>query len=120
MDVDEHISISSQCINMKDNLSKNKKQKCHGNRKLQRFRRQCRQKGMTNQAIETLISINNTNGAVQEDIQRIKNEKMDVSCLVNTTSNTINMPILSENQVGLELIHSNSNDFLFLSIESCK
>lgn len=120
MDVDEHISNGSKYINVKDSLSKNKKRKCRGNRKLQRFRRHCRKKGMTKQSIETLISNNNTDRVVQEDTQRIKNKKMDASCLVNTTSNTINMPILSENQVGLKLIHSNNNDFLSSCVELCK
>ena len=37
-----------------------KKKKCHGNRKLQRFKRKCRSRGMTDEQITELIQTRNT------------------------------------------------------------
>lgn len=102
------------------NVSKNKKKKCHSNRKLQRFRRQCYKKGMPVEEIERLISMKNTELPTRQDVQGIFDEQMDVSSQVNTTNSPVGMPTLSENQVGFELINSNSNNFLSSSIELCQ
>jgi len=40
---------------MQDILLKNKKNKCHGNRKLQHFKRKCRARGLNEEEITTLI-----------------------------------------------------------------
>ncbi|CAF3411927.1 unnamed protein product [Rotaria socialis] len=65
MDMNEHLSNVSE-----SGLPKNKKKKCRGNRKLQRFRRQCYKKGMSTEEIQKLISMKNT---------IICNEKMNTS-----------------------------------------
>ena len=41
-------------------VDEKKKKKCHGNRKLQRFKRKCRSRGMTEEQITELIQTRNT------------------------------------------------------------
>jgi len=74
--------------------------KCHGNRRLQRFRRKYRSKGMNNQTIEMLLNIHQGTTSVYQDNQQIhkqEEKEMDDSSSLNTQKSVINMLMLSEN-----------------------
>lgn len=95
MDLNEHLSSGSSGFS----LSKYKKKKCRGNRKLQRLRRQCYKKGMSTQDIEKLILMKKTERSMQDHSQVLCDKNTNGSNLINTTSSIVNMQTLSENQV---------------------
>lgn len=66
-----------------------KKRHCHGNRKLQRFRKACRAKGLCDQRIKMLMEIHQANKSIQK-------RKEDVSTW--NSSHTIKSSI-DKNQV---------------------
>jgi len=108
------LHTSEHHLDVQNGFLKSKKKKCRGNRKLQRFRRKCRAKGMNDQAIEMLMWIKKANRSVHQNNQQIHEEQMDSSFTTNMESNNINMSMISENQVRSELINDNSNDFFFI------
>ena len=63
-----------------------KKTKCHGNQKLQHFKRKCRTRGLNEEAIITLIHARNhtlseqlLNGQINEQTKQSKKRKRDIS-----------------------------------------
>ncbi|CAF1302974.1 unnamed protein product, partial [Rotaria sordida] len=84
MDMNEYVPKSSEQPSVQDGLLKKKKKKCHGNRKLQHFRRKCRAKGMTDQAIEMLILLKKENISMHQNTQQTYEEQMDGYFIVNT------------------------------------
>ena len=83
--------------------------RCHGNRKLQRFRRRCRSKGMNNQAIEMLMLIKKAKQPTDQDSPQIdsdekegqedeQEEGMDDSNTIDTEI-VIDMSMFFEDQV---------------------
>lgn len=66
-------------------LLKKKKKKCRGNRKLQRFRRHCRDKGLNNETIEILLTFK----ASDKQIQHQNQEAMITN--TNPSSNDMNI-----------------------------
>ncbi|CAF2145929.1 unnamed protein product [Rotaria magnacalcarata] len=75
-----------------------KKRKSYGNRKLQRFRRKCRARGVNDHTIEMLTLVKKVNGSAHQDIQQIDEDKKDGSFITNTKMNIINKPMSSKNQ----------------------
>ena len=75
--------------------------KCRGNRRLQRFNRKCRSKGMNNQTIQMLLKQHPTTGLIHQDHQQKheEEEEMDNSSIMNKQSHITNISILFENQV---------------------
>ena len=61
-----------------------KKKKCHGNRKLQRFKRKCRSRGMTEEQITQLISARNAS----EDNNQVDNTIVTNTSYIEKKANT--------------------------------
>ena len=89
-------------VKQQQQLTKKKQiKKCHGNRRLQRYRRRCRAIGMNNQTIEMLMNIHKAIRSMHQDNQQIhedEEKKMVDSPTMNTQSNS-DMSMLFENQV---------------------
>lgn len=88
---------------------KKRVKRCHGNRKLQRFRRRCRSKGMNELAIEMLMLIKQAEQSVQQNSSQVdgdekegkekeQEEGMDHSHTTDTGM-VIDMSMFFENQV---------------------
>ncbi|CAF1688847.1 unnamed protein product, partial [Adineta ricciae] len=78
-----HQAIEQELERAQEQHEKKKKKKCHGNRKLQRYRRKLRQRGMN-------TSINTESSVVQENIQR--NEQ---TIIASTTDQATSLPVKS-------------------------
>ncbi len=58
-----------------------KKKKCHGNRKLQHFKRKCRVRGLTEEQITTRI--HNGNNTILEQVHETRKRKRDDQSIQN-------------------------------------
>ncbi|UJR12871.1 hypothetical protein I4U23_017045 [Adineta vaga] len=54
-DCSKTVTAETQEFIISDSLMKNKKRKCHGNRKLQHFKRKCRARGLSEEQITSLV-----------------------------------------------------------------
>ena len=94
----------------------NKVKKCHGNRRLQRFRRKCRKQGMNNDTIQSLIVHQQANKSFHNHHQIATDStvNMDESfdhCLDNDNSKSSKTEVKSELQ-GIQNINSDDQYFL--------
>ncbi|CAF1241622.1 unnamed protein product [Rotaria sordida] len=110
MDMNEYVPKSSEQPSVQDGLLKKKKNTCHGNRKLQHFRRKCRAKGMTDQAIEMLILLKKENISMHQNTQQTYEEQMDGYFIVNTNRT-------NEYQYSDENLELNSIDESFILLQ---
>jgi hypothetical protein len=99
MDIDEYQASSIVHLDAQASSSKIKKKKCHGNRKLQRFKRNYRKKGMNDQTIEMLLAMHQAIKSVHQDTQIMYEEKMDDDSFISNVDRNSNMSMSSENQV---------------------
>ncbi len=91
---------------------KNEKKKCHGNRRLQRFRRNYRKQGLNDQTIEMLVGMHQAIGSVQQNAQIKNEEKLDDDSFISTIDHNSSMLMASENRVQLnENKHEQKNEF---------
>ncbi|CAF4149969.1 unnamed protein product [Rotaria sp. Silwood2] len=127
MNIYEHAPKSFEHLILQDSLLKKKKKKCHGNRKLQRYRRRCQAKGMNDRAIELLMLIKKANKSVHQNTQETHEDQKNGLFIINVVSNVMNMSTLLENQhltneyqgndANLEL-HSTNELFISSQTES--
>ena len=93
----------------------NKKKKCRGNRKLQRFRRKCRKNGMNNDTIEMIIENQQANKSFHSYDQDIES----LQTIDDTFNPNIDNDIISlETEVKSEFRNLNDHvNFVFIPIE---
>jgi hypothetical protein len=102
MDIDEYQTNSIVHQDTQTSSPKVKKTKCHGNRKLQRFKRNYRKQGFNDQTIQMFLAMHQTITSVHQDAQIMYQEKVndddDNYFMLDVVSNSnISMPF--ENQV---------------------
>ena len=92
-------------VNKQQLTGKKRTKKCHGNRKLQRFRKKWRSRGMNDRAIEMLLLIKNASNSMEQDTQqeqRDKEENEDEGENGIDDSNTTNAEIVIDMSMFFE------------------
>ncbi|CAF2924790.1 unnamed protein product [Rotaria sp. Silwood2] len=67
--------LTEQEQDFKNKKKQWKKKKCHGNRRLQRFRKRCRARKMNDQTIKMLLTMHQISNSIQKTNQKIDNDK---------------------------------------------
>ncbi|CAF4721944.1 unnamed protein product [Rotaria sp. Silwood1] len=76
--------LNGQEQDFENNKLQLKKKKCHGNRRLQRFRKRCRARGMNDQTIKMLLTMHSTDNSIHQANQETDKDKdMDDSFAMN-------------------------------------
>ena len=68
--------------------TRKKRNKCHGNRKLQRFKRKCRHRGLNAEQIQQLMVNRQNNSRIDPNQQQEKRKKRKSSQRTNEETNT--------------------------------
>ncbi|CAF3880665.1 unnamed protein product [Rotaria sp. Silwood1] len=86
-----HTGQQQQQVPTSTTKKNKRRKKCHGNRKLQRFKRKCRKRGLTKEEIEKLMNeynqSNNQSSNKKKKVQHTTIEEMDVSNGLNDNIN---------------------------------
>ncbi|CAF1285193.1 unnamed protein product [Rotaria sp. Silwood1] len=86
-----HTGQQQQQVPTSTTKKNKRRKKCHGNRKLQRFKRKCRKRGLTKEEIEKLMNeynqSNNQTSNKKKKVQHTTIEEMDVSNGLNDNIN---------------------------------
>nr|ACD54663.1 unknown [Adineta vaga] len=90
----------------------NSGRKSHGNRRIQRFRRKCRSKGMTKEAIEKLVEIQKTTYSIHQNNRNLERKYMNsysTSC-TDDDLNIVSSMLFENHQTYLHEYQSNKEN----------